>query len=362
MIYRVRQCRSGFPLTHTLSSLKLLCSNPFTLIDIGCSKGIESYWRSLGDAFRAYCVDVDEMEILRLREMETHPYIKYYCKPIGLPREHPMVISRSGRGPLSNNPWSRLSTAWGAEIISPASVAGTAGTSNLPLPISISDFAMKEGVDDIDFIKIDIDGDDYCALLSCDDLIARHDILGFHLEVNFFGSIDETDNTFHNTDRFMRSRGYQLFDLSTRRYSRRDLPSPFVIRGLSPTRWGAVVQGDALYVKDKAVEVDATATAPNKILKLAAVFEIFGLADCAAEILNLHRNRLSSIVDIDNLLNLLTPLLNGKKVSYQEYLSEFSKDVSAFNRKPLDMFTDKAYSLIKCIITGIANRYSSRLY
>ena len=71
----------------------------------------------------------------------------------------------------------------------------------------------------------------------------------------------------------------------------------------------------------------------NKLLKLVAIYEMFGLPDCAAELLAACREQLSHTVDVPFLLDLLTPEFDGRKLSYQGYLHLFSKDVTHFYPK-----------------------------
>ena len=53
-------------------------------------------------------------------------------------------------------------------------------------------------------------------------------MLGVQLEVNFVGTGDDSEHAFHNTDRFMRRQGYELFRLDVRTYSTRALPARYV--------------------------------------------------------------------------------------------------------------------------------------
>jgi hypothetical protein len=73
---------------------------------------------------------------------------------------------------------------------------------------------------------------------------------------------------------------------------------------------------------------------PVKLLKLACLYELFSVPDCAAEILVTHRDRLSPLVDVDRLLDLLTPPLDGRPVSYREYLDAFEQDPARFYPSP----------------------------
>ncbi|MFX8362538.1 hypothetical protein ABTL34_19440, partial [Acinetobacter baumannii] len=67
---------------------------------------------------------------------------------------------------------------------------------------------------------------------------------------NFEGSYSPHHHTFHNTDRYMRRHGFDLFGLTTRNYSSGALPSPFLYRYPAQSLHGRPLQGDALYLRD----------------------------------------------------------------------------------------------------------------
>ena len=109
------------------------------------------------------------------------------------------------------------------------------------------------------------------------------------MEVNWFGSANPTEHTFHATDRFLRENGFTLFGLTARSYSRTDLPAPFEFEVYAQTRFGQPYQGDAIYARDLAAPQLAALAAdspPDKLIKLACIYELIGLPDCAMEILN----------------------------------------------------------------------------
>src|SRR5437868_13568217 len=58
----------------------------FTLIDVGCSLGLELHWRSFGDQLRAIGVDPLVDECARLQREETNPAVKYLAAWIRQPR------------------------------------------------------------------------------------------------------------------------------------------------------------------------------------------------------------------------------------------------------------------------------------
>jgi hypothetical protein len=201
--------------------------------------------------------------------------------------------------------------------------------------IGVDDLVRLENLSSLDFIKIDIDGYDLDVILSAEKCTQDAPVLGFFLEVNFYGSPSETDHTFHNTDKLMREWGFELFDLTIKRYSAAALPAPFEWDGPAETIFGRPYQGDALYLRDPmAKETEGSppspALSPHKLLKLACLFECFGLPDHAAELIKAYSQSLGTLCDTEELLNILAIEVDPSVKSYSEYIDKFVSDPSSF--------------------------------
>jgi hypothetical protein len=181
------------------------------------------------------------------------------------------------------------------------------------------------------------------VLESARDVLADRQVLGVAVEVNWFGSASPTESTFHNTDRLLRRHGYALFGVTVRPYSRTDLPAPFLREFYGETRFGQPYQGDGIYVRDLAAPDQqglADACPAEKLVKLACLYELIGLPDCAAEVLNRFRSRMAVFGDIELLLDALTPPLLGEKLTYREYVSKFEEAPQLFLPSADDMEGD----------------------
>ena len=171
--------------------------------------------------------------------------------------------------------------------------------------IGVDEIVSSEGLPTVDFLKIDVDGADFEVLESAREVLSESRVLGVGMEVNWFGSANPTEHTFHNTDRFLREQGFALFGLTLRRYSRTDLPAPFEREAFAFTHFGQPYQGDAIYVRDLAAEhlAEVAADYPaDKLIKLACLYEIAAVPDCAAEVLNRFKRRLAQFGDREPLL------------------------------------------------------------
>jgi hypothetical protein len=323
----------------------ILASQPFTLLDVGSSGGIGSFWRVFAPSLVALGIDPVIHECERLNAEESSPTVRYRPAWVGLPNHHPFVQKRGPKAPFGRNPWNRLSGPLATDILK----ATTNEKDKLHLldlwqdeklvdsssKIGVDDLVQEENLLSLDFLKIDIDSYDLDVILSAEQSTQASPVLGFFLEVNFYGSPAETDHTFHNTDKLMREWGFELFDLTVKRYSAAALPAPFEWDGPAETIFGRPYQGDAVYLRDPmAVGTEGCpqipSLSPHKLLKLACLFECFGLPDHAAELIKAESQSLGNLCDTQELLNSLAIEVDPSVKSYSEYIEKFKSDPTAF--------------------------------
>jgi hypothetical protein len=316
---------------------RLWGASPFFLLDVGCSGGIEQRWRIFGDRLRAIGFDPLVAEIDRLNAANTHAGVSYVAAFITAP-DYESLFPRKQRDDLiaskNDDPFQRVS-AVAAQSRAEVSYVQEQFNSGAPVVMSDRTLALDDAVHaseraQVDFLKIDTDGHDIEAVLGADAIMAAGGILGLKVEVQLHGAIHPYANTFANIDRVLRERGFTLFDLSTYRYSRSHLPAPFVWDITAQTTSGQVVWGDAIYFRDLgSLDYERMWTyeiSPERVLKLACLFDLFDLPDCAAELL-VNRGRFLPPAVRDDLLDLLA---TGEPGSYARLVASFEKDFKAF--------------------------------
>lgn len=327
-----------------------LRDSQFMLVDIGCSGGIDSVWRSFGSRLRALAIDPNIAEIERLKGSETHPGIRYLAAFARLPADQPFALRKAGRSHWGRSPWERLSVVRSLEImksgakLSNSEMLGANLWSEMQLSekaIVIPEYLRDGGIQSVDFLKIDVDGADFEILNSFDLALDKLGILGLGIEINYFGSTCDTDHTFHNVDRFMKEHGFELFGLTVNRYSTVSLPSRYLWHLPGRSEFGRPLQGDALYIRDLgSQEYDEFTTQLHvtKLLNLICIFASFNLPDCAAEVALRFAERLGSLCDLDRVLDLLAAQAQGPTetpLSYREYVRRFeSHDPMFFTKSP----------------------------
>jgi FkbM family methyltransferase len=304
----------------------------FLLLDVGCAGGIDRRWRRLGRRLRAIGVDPNAEEIRRLTARENNSNVIYLNAAAAIQSDNPFAMKKQGQPDCQRNSWPRTSAKRYVEILHPELDRATLASAPA---IVLPEYLAQNSVKSLDFLKIDVDGKDFDVLNSFEQALADLSVLGVGVEVNFCGSDSETDNTFHNMDRFLKARGFELLTLSTRRYSVRALPSRF-LGGAGPTENGRILQGDAMYARDLATglyDEFANSLSPDKLLNLMAIFAVFGLPDCAAELALNSRMALSKRFDVDKMLDLLTAQEEGAssgRASYRQHLDRFERDPNSF--------------------------------
>ena len=339
-----------------LDYLAEISSRPeFQLVDVGCSGGIDRRWRRMGRRLRALGIDPDVDEIARLIAAEKNPAITYLNAFAGIAPDHPFALKRRDKPEFARDPNPRLSTVQLVEKMrqSGRDVTGKEKrSSNLwrtaklaTETVVVPDYLKSTGVMNVDFLKIDVDGRDFEVLHSFDQTLDDLKIIGVGIEVRVWGSEEETDGTFHNVDRFMKAHGFELFNLSLRRYSTAALPGRFVTRAPGATESGRVHHGDAMYARDLGSELYdefAKSVTPEKLLNLAAIFAIFDLPDCAAEIVTKFRNELAPLGNVDCMLDRLTSQIErslSSDASYRRHMDRFDSDPGNFSasKNPLTL-------------------------
>lgn len=327
-------------------------SERFTFIDIGCSGGIDPVWRLFGDRLRVLAFDASVDECERLAETETHSDIHYVAGFVGISPDHPFARRAGDKPRYERNPFPRFCAGRMLEInrerlaSSPLeeklrhNAWGMTKLADPEKPVIVPSLLREMGWSDVDFLKIDIDGPDYDVMNSFDGYFNPLKLIAARLEVNLYGGIDDTHHTFHNMDRFMRARGFELAGLDVRTYAMSAMPSPFAITAPAQNISGRPYQAEAFYTRDPAApeQTDATiALGPEKLAKLAAILSVWGQPDGAAEILLKFRAELRSVLDVDLGLELLAgQAQNGHATAlpYRDYVSAFEAGEPRFYPPP----------------------------
>lgn len=306
----------------------------FTLLDVGASGGIDKIWTCFGDTLQAVGFDPLVAEVDRLNALApaNHRYMDAFVGCSEYRRKYPPGYWELPEA-RSNQPFQRVSSSWALSILGIDWVK-EAYNQNQDVVfsdrlISLDEYCASEDLCDVDYLKIDTDGSDFEVLQGAAHLIDELGLMAVQVEAQFHGAVRADANLFSNIDLFLRNRGFSLFDLDVWRYSRAAMPRRFFLPIPAQTCRGQVLWGEALYVRDLGDPLYAEkwpdySFDEQKLLKLAAVFDLCGLADCAVELLVNHRNVIETALRntgiVDEMINAVLPRVDGRNVDYKEYL------------------------------------------
>ena len=297
---------------------------PFTLIDVGCSGGLIDMAGEFSPDLRAVGFDRLTTEVERLQSLESRTDVRFEAALVGagdayvgVPRSTPNVFNRSS-----------AALYWRMHDFDHAREYFNAGEKIQVTErrIRLDEWLAGHPEWRVDFLKVDTDGADLDVLLSLGERLAEP--LAIYIEVSFDGDPGPSHNVFSTIFDMVTAAGFRLFSLTPTTYARGEFPQPFEWEMPAQTVRGQIMQADALFCRDLAVEGDDD---PSRILKLASIFDLMDLQDCAGELLEAHTDALRTATeasddDIARALAGRTPL----GLTPAESRKAFKEDPSVF--------------------------------
>ncbi|AMW34377.1 FkbM family methyltransferase [Haematospirillum jordaniae] len=311
-----------------------LLRRSFMLLDVGASGGIDKIWSCFGDALQAVGFDPLVAEVARLNSIAPAHH-RYFAAFVGCPEYRQKYPCGYWESPdsRSNQPFPRVSAQWALSLLGIDWIKDSYNNNEdvvlSDVLISLDKYCCDEEISDVDYLKIDTDGSDFEVLQGATHLIDNMGLMAIQVEAQFHGAVRPDANLFSNIDLFLRDRGFTLFDLDVWRYSRAAMPRRFALPIPAQTCRGQVLWGEALYVRDLGDPLYAEkwpdySFDAQKLLKLCAIFDVCGLADCAVELLINHRETIELALGergiVDEMINTVIPRVDGRSVDYKEYL------------------------------------------
>lgn len=310
--------------------------SPMIVVDVGVRGGAVTYWDIYGDQLRIIGFEPDEEECKRLRI--AHPTDKYLPWAVGRETRRKRVFYDT----LHQNASSFHKPDWRMAGRFPWKQTLTVQNQRLVRVVNLEEAIADTGLTP-DFIKLDCEGAELEILEGAKEMLKQ--VLGISVEA-LFTPVRFGQPAFSQIDIFLKEQGFTLFDMTCYRHMRRTLSA-----NAFTSKRGQILWGQILYFKDRGWELgrrDLLGREQNEwndmqILKLASLFEVHKLSDCAIELIQQARSEgILSTKRAELLIDLLTPLVDGKEVTFEEYweglhnvvdLGADAKAVSAaFNR------------------------------
>jgi FkbM family methyltransferase len=143
---------------------------------------------------------------------------------------------------------------------------------------TLDTFCQSEGIDEIDFLQIDVQGADLNVLRGAASILQKS-TLAIQIEVEF-SHLYTNQPLFADVDAYLRNRDFTLFDLASSYRLRSGSPIQSTIRP------GQILWADAFYFRDLIREdINLQSKTPQQIFKLACIADIMHFPDYALELL-----------------------------------------------------------------------------
>jgi FkbM family methyltransferase len=334
-----RQINRKPVLPYRLSKSSRYAIKDMMVIDIGASGGVDDFWEVFGSCLRAIGFDPLVAEVDRLNHA-GHRGIRYEAAFVGCdnydrlfpPDERQDRISSKDNFSFHETSAARAAEAMALNYTRDVYNSG----SEVRLTnrhISLDAYVQQAHLRSVDFVKIDTDGHDLEVILGAREMLKSTGVLGLCVEAQMHGAVHPFSNTFANIDRVLREWGFSLFDLDLWRYSRRALPDQFYYAIPAQTVSGQIQWGEAVYFRDLASadyeRMHGFTADLHQRTKLACLFELYGLPDCAAQILDLLRQETGDDF-FSELLGELVHSYRGSSMRHSEFLKYFDADPRRF--------------------------------
>jgi|CXWL01.1.fsa_nt_gi FkbM family methyltransferase len=292
-----------YPLTSYLAPS--FVESPVVMVDIGARWGLDARWAALGESLKAYCFEADAAECERLNA-SAHPGATYIPLAIaGASGKRTLYRTKyaasSGLYQTQEKFFGRLLNSDNAALVSTEEVE----------TVTLDQAREAHGIPLPDFVKLDVEGAELEILRSSN----LGGTFGVFSEFRFHKAINGCA-PFSEMDQHLTQRGFMLYDLWIGKQSRKALPYPGPRvsssdgkRFFASTSGGQVMDGDALYFRDPML----LKLSGSQVRRAACLLELWGLNDCAAELL-IDREK---DADVD-LIHCLDLLAGGSFKSYLE--------------------------------------------
>lgn len=269
---------AGLSVAQLLTQVGAFQQDPFCLVDVGCSGGLVEAASHFSPHLRAVGFDPLISEVERLRATAPRGEVAFEAALVGAgDRSHP--AHRRTRGVFQRSSAALYANLHSFDHIKEFFNAG-APVLQTERTVRLDEWLRSKPQWKVDFLKTDTDGYDLSVLRSLGARLGEP--LAIQVEVALDGDPDPDSNLISTVFDLVCGEGFRLFSLEPTCYSKAAMPQPFVWEMPAQTTTGQVLQADMLFCRDLAVEGSVE---PIRLLKMACIFDLMDLQDCAAELI-----------------------------------------------------------------------------
>ena len=302
--------------TKYLVEKRVFENDPLVVVDVGARKGFEKHWNHYGDQINLIGFEPNKESYKECVEEKSNTQTTYYPYALDISAgERDLYVTANISGCSLLKPNKNTIEKFGMEdhltIMSIDKVQ----------TIDLDTFTEQNNIENIDFIKLDTEGTELNILKGSKNILKKS-VLGLSIEVKFI-KVNDDQPLFFEIDKYLRSLGFELYDLDINRSTRKTL-APYASVNLDI---GQVLLAQALYLRDTATQLEVSRSHlrfwnKSKILKMTSIQELFNLPDCSIELIQKYESLgIFNNIQAKEWSNLLVPQLEGEEVSYEDYLN-----------------------------------------
>ncbi len=300
-----------------------ILTESFRLIDVGVRGGFHDRWQAFGDHLELWGFDaLYEDGVAPLIAANKYPgRIRYLHCALGDKDE-----TRPFRYYRENPSSSHFAAANGTDVID---------ENWIQVPTRRLDTLFSDGTigPAIDFMKLDAETYEIEILKGAGETLSRSGILGIESESHFFRTPRHPRSHFVELYEQLAPYDMTVYDLGIVRQPKPTLSNGFpqeIIGGRYVMRpIGRILVCDCLFLSDafKDAAVQGTCTV-DRLLKMIAIAELYGLQDISLSILFDNRSLLANRLDVDEASGWLMREHPHQTFSYRDYAEDRIKAIS----------------------------------
>lgn len=295
---------------------------PLNVIDVGVRRGFEKHWDFYKNQANLIGFEPEANEYHRLINKEKAENKQYYPYALDVKKSvKKMKIVRQ----IASSGFYKSDKRFMKRF--PDFINSILKKELLVKTTSLDLFLKEKKIKSVDFIKIDTEGNELKVLTGARKALTDS-TLGVSLEVAFY-PINIDQPLFGDIALFLRDKGFEMYDIKFFRLARKALSPYAKAKRPGLTHYGQIVQGQALYLRDAVKEIqygEVHKWNAQRVLKLVSLLELFNLPDCAIELVQVAgQEKILRDFDLDKLIKLLVPLVNGQAVSLSQYQNYLEK-------------------------------------
>jgi FkbM family methyltransferase len=300
-------------------------------VDIGASGGVDPRWKALGVPFKSVLFEPDPREYHQLKSKSESNSIVLNSALSSEKCEVELNLCKKQMASSIFNPnlnfLKLFPDSLRFEVINKIKI--NADTLNNQLK--------NQKINNVDFIKIDTQGYELSILKGGSDYIDSS--IGLEIEVEF-EKIYESQPLFDDIDKFVKSKGFSLFDIKRCYWKRNGYDK------ISAQK-GQIVWGDALYFKTPETLLNSESLTEDKIIRAIYVYLSYGYIDLSKVLLSKANEAGLLSEEVFNKLNVYTIRFYQKKFYFyflkSNKISAFFKKIALYFERPDSASGSDAY-------------------